>query len=537
MMSPTPRPLPDSFAAYIWTETAQDVARRRGLDPAAVIRFDANVPPLPGVPRIPIGESFARLNEYPPGGYRELHAAAASYVGTRPEQIVLGAGSDSLIHLVARTYLGVGRTAAVVDLPTYSLYGIASQIEGGEVVGCSLEDAPEAAAQAAVIWICNPHNPTGSVYRCEDIVALAKRRPESLVAIDEAYVEYGAETMVPYLDEVPNCIVLRTLSKAFGFAALRVGYAVCAPEVASELRKRSEPAPISSPSARIVAAALREPRLDVEETVQERSRVREALLAAGYDCPPSAGNFLLLRVEKADQLADELEAKGLVLRRYRNGLRFTVRLPAENDRLLEALGVAAAPSARRTGLVVRTTAETGVRVSLALDGQGRARIDTGVGFLDHLLTLFAFHGGIDLELLAGGDLEVDEHHTVEDVLAALGEALAQALGARTGLSRYGSATVPMDEASGTAAVDLGSRPHAEVALAFTGDRVGGLALSLLPHALERFAMQGRFTLHVEASGKDDHHVAEAAFKALGRALAGACASAGTQAITSTKGEA
>ncbi|MHB8060764.1 MAG: aminotransferase class I/II-fold pyridoxal phosphate-dependent enzyme [Gaiellaceae bacterium] len=536
-MSPAPRPLPDGFGAYKWTETAEDVARRRGLDPAAVIRFDANVPPLPGVPLIPIGESFARLNEYPPGGYRELHAAAASYVGTWPEQIVLGAGSDSLIHLIARSYLGAGRKSAIVDPPTYSLYAIASQIEGSEVVGCSLEDAPEAAAGAAVIWICNPHNPVGNVYPCAEIVALAKRRPEALVVIDEAYVEYGAETMVPLIGEAPNCVVLRTLSKAFGFAALRVGYAVCAEEVAGELRRRSEPAQISAPSARIAAAALRRPRLDIEETVQERARVREALLAAGYDCPPSAGNFLLLRVEKADERADELESKGLVLRRYPNGLRFTVRLPAENDRLLEALGAAATPSTRRSGLVIRTTAETGVRVSLALDGQGRARIDTKVGFLDHLLTLLAFHGGIDLEILAGGDLEVDEHHTVEDVLATLGETLAQALGARSGLSRYGSATVPMDEARATAAIDLGSRPHAEIKLAFTGDRVGGLALSLLPHALERFAMQGRFTLHVEASGTDDHHVAEAAFKALGRALADACARGGTQAITSTKGEA
>ncbi len=531
-MSPTPRPLPDGFGAYKWTETAQDVARRRGLDPAVVIRFDANVPPLPGVPLIPIGESFARLNEYPPGGYRELHAAAASYVGTWPEQIVLGAGSDSLIHLIARTYLGAGRTSAIVDLPTYSLYAIASQIEGAEVVGCSLENVPE----AAVIWICNPHNPEGKVYPCEDIVALAKQRPDAVVVIDEAYVEYGAETMVPFLGEVPNCVVLRTLSKAFGLAALRVGYAVCAEEVANELRKRSEPAPISAPSARIAAAALSDQRTDVEETVRERSRVREALLAAGYDCPPSAGNFLLLRVDKADELADELESKGLVLRRYPNGLRFTVRLPAENDRLLEALGVAAAPSTQRTGLVIRTTAETGVRVSLVLDGQGRARIDTGVGFLDHLLNLLAFHGGIDLEILSGGDLEVDEHHTVEDVLSSLGETLAQALGARSSLSRYGSATVPMDEARATAAIDLGSRPHAEVKLTFTGDRVGGLALSLLPHALERFAMQGRFTLHVEASGTDDHHVAEAAFKALGRALADACTSTGRQSITSTKGE-
>ena len=108
-------------------------------------------------------------------------------------------------------------------MPTYSLYGIASRIEGGEVVGCSLGDVPE----ASVIWICNPHNPIGSVYPCAEIVALAKRRPEALIVVDEAYVEYGGETMVPFLEQAPNCVVLRTLSKAFGFAALRVGYAVC----------------------------------------------------------------------------------------------------------------------------------------------------------------------------------------------------------------------------------------------------------------------------------------------------------------------
>lgn len=532
-MTPEPRPLPDGFSAYVWTPTAADIARRRDLDQAAVIRFDANVPPLPGVPPIPIGESFARLNEYPPGGYKELHAAAAAYVGARPEQIVLGAGSDSLIHLIARTYLAPGRIAAVVDMPTYSLYAIASKIEGAEVAGARLDELPE----ATVVWACNPHNPTGSVCPAERLVELARNHPEALLVVDEAYFEYGGESMVPRLGEAPNCVVLRTLSKAFGFAALRVGYAVCSEQVADELRKRSEPAPVSAPSAAIAAAALRNPRLDVEETVEERERVRAALLAAGYSCPPSAGNFLLLPVENADALAEELEQKGLVLRRYPNGLRFTIRLPAENDRLLEALGASAKPSSRRSALLVRTTAETSVRVALGLDGEGRARIDTGVGFLDHLLTLFAFHGGIDLEILGGGDLAVDEHHTVEDVLAALGEALAGALGERAGLNRYGSAIVPMDEARASAAVDLGSRPHAEVALAFGGERVGGLALSLLPHALERLAMQGRFTIHVDSSGEDDHHVAEAAFKALARAFAEASAAgSGRRAVPSTKGE-
>jgi imidazoleglycerol phosphate dehydratase HisB len=133
-------------------------------------------------------------------------------------------------------------------------------------------------------------------------------------------------------------------------------------------------------------------------------------------------------------------------------------------------------------------------------------------------------------------VDVDEHHTVEDVLAALGRALSQALGAREGVARYGSATVPMDESRALAAVDLVRRPHAEIDLAFSGDRVGALAPSLLPHALERFAIEAGCTIHVEAAGRDDHHVAEAAFKALGQALRQACGSGGSG-IRSTKGAA
>ena len=531
-MMPEPRALPDGFRAYVWAPPAEDVARQRGLDPALVLRFDANVPPLPGVPQIPLSESFTRLNEYPPGGYRDLHAAAAAYAGAQPEQIVLAAGIDGVIFLIARSYLAAGRVAAIVDPPTYPVYEIACQLESATVIGCTLDAVPET---AAVVWICNPHNPTGSTYDPERIVDLARRLPGTLVVVDEAYVEYGAESVVAQIEQVANIVAMRTLSKAFGFAALRVGYAVCALDVADELRRRNEPAAVSAPSARIATAALRNPRLDVEQTVAERERVRAALVAAGYDCPSSAGNFLLLRIAESDELFATLASQGLVLRRHPSGLRLTVRLPAENDRLLAALGAAPEPSSRRSALVVRTTTETAVRVSLDIDGQGRARIDTGVGFLDHLLTLFTFHGGLDLELLASGDLEVDEHHTVEDVLAALGEAFAEALGKRSQLARYGSATVPMDEARASAAIDLGSRPHAEISLDFSGERVGGLALTLLPHALERFAMQGRFTIHVEAQGNDDHHVVEAAFKALARALASACAAAGST-VASTKGE-
>jgi imidazoleglycerol-phosphate dehydratase len=235
-------------------------------------------------------------------------------------------------------------------------------------------------------------------------------------------------------------------------------------------------------------------------------------------------------------VGDRLEAEGLIVRRFPQGVRITLRRATENDLLLRALGAEPGPPAGRSATVIRTTTETALRLTLDLDGTGGSHVETGVGFLDHLLTLLSFHAGFDLDCVAGGDLDVDEHHTVEDVLASLGTALAQALGAREGVARYGSAVVPMDEARAIAAIDLVRRPHAEIALAFTGERVGGLALSLLPHALERLTMEAGCTVHVEASGVDDHHVAEAAFKALGQAFRQAVAPGGAG-IRSTKGAA
>jgi histidinol-phosphate aminotransferase len=529
---PAARPLPDGFAPYVWARTAAEVAACRGLPEAAVLRFDANVPPLPGVPPIPLGESFARLNEYPEGTYGELRRAAASYAGVEPEQVVVGAGADDLIGLVARVFLAPGRTAAVQAL-TYPLYAIASGIEGAEVLEAPLDS--DALKGVDVVWLCNPANPTGALLEPEAISRLAGELPEAVVVIDEAYFEYGGKSIIPLLGDAPNMIAIRSLSKAFGFAALRVGYLVASADVARELDRRRSPAPVSTPAARIAAAALRDPVLDVEVEVAERERVRRALLAVGFDCPPSAANFVYVPVAEAPALADRLEKEGLVVRRYPDAIRITLRLPAENDRLLAALGAAPEPSEQRSSLVVRTTAETALRVSLSLDGRRRSRVRTGVGFLDHLIAQLAFHGGLDLEAIAGGDQDVDEHHTVEDVMAGIGVALSEALGTREGLTRYGSATVPMDEARATAAVDLVRRPHAEIALAFRGDRVGGLALTMLPHGLERFAIESGCTVHVEASGQDDHHVAEAAFKALGRALGDACARDGSGA-GSTKGQ-
>ena len=173
----------------------------------------------------------------------------------------------------------------------------------------------------------------------------------------------------------------------------------------------------------------------------------------------------------------------------------------------------------RTAELKRETNETRIEMALNLDGSGSCDIATGVGFLDHMMHHVAVHGLFDLRVRAEGDLEVDAHHTVEDVALALGAAFDQALGARKGLVRMGSSYVPMDEALGFVAVDLSGRPYAVVDVPWTGLEVGGVPVTLWEHAFASFAVASRSNVHARVLyGRDDHHKLEALFKALGRAL-------------------
>ena len=184
----------------------------------------------------------------------------------------------------------------------------------------------------------------------------------------------------------------------------------------------------------------------------------------------------------------------------------------------------------------RTTLETDVAIGFTIEGRGEAAVATGVGFFDHLLTAFAHHGMFDLSVETTGDLHIDEHHTVEDTALVLGSAIASALGERVGITRYGDASVPMDEALATAVVDAGGRPYAVVDVGFQGERIGTLGTQMVPHAIEALARSGGLTIHLSATGSNDHHVAEAAFKALGRALRVALAAdPQRRGIPSTKG--
>ena len=190
----------------------------------------------------------------------------------------------------------------------------------------------------------------------------------------------------------------------------------------------------------------------------------------------------------------------------------------------------------RTATVTRATRETSIRVTLDLDGTGKTDVKTGIGFLDHLLDALGRHARFDLTLTCEGDLQVDDHHTAEDCALALGEALDRALGERRGVNRFGWALAPLDEALARAVVDLSGRPFSEVTLGLRRDGVGGLSCENIPHVLRSLATASRMTLHVDVlKGENDHHRAEAAFKATALALRQAVARSGFDDIPSTKG--
>jgi histidinol-phosphate aminotransferase len=418
--APLPRPTGAGFTPYVWASTAAAIAARHGLSPAHVIRFDANLPPFPALLEVPPRVVLAERAEYPEGSYRELRAAAAEYAGCRIEETAVDSGADGLIGVVARTFLAPGRRT-VVEEPTYPMYAITSRLEGAEVVSAprDLDALADAARGAHVLWLCNPGNPTGELWPPEEIAAVADSLAGTLVCVDEAYFEYAGATVAPFARERRNLVCVRTLSKAFGLAGLRVGYAIACEEVAAELENRREPGPVSTVAARLARDALGEPSIasHVEAVLAERERVRHAFTSAGFDAPPVHANFVYVRTPEAGALAARLEERGLVVRGYEDALRITVRTPADDDLVLAELGLECPAGAPRSATVFRP----GARASLVLDGSGRVRVSTGDHARDRRFERLAREAALDLELVAEDAVREAE------VGAALGDALAAAL--------------------------------------------------------------------------------------------------------------
>jgi histidinol-phosphate/aromatic aminotransferase/cobyric acid decarboxylase-like protein/imidazoleglycerol phosphate dehydratase HisB len=501
---------PLALDAYQWPPSNELIAARVGLDASQIIRFDGNTPASAPASARPaaLARALADVNEYDRGRYEPLRRAIATLHDVNLDQVALGAGSDEFIVLLARIFAENG-TIATVPTDSYSMYRYAALMAGATIIGD--------VQKADLVFVCRPNNPTGEL---PDV----PRVPGQLV-IDEAYAHYAG---VDELERVRDgAIVLRTFSKAYGLAGARVGYAVANRELTEVVTSRQAPLSVSSLSAALALAALATP-VDVSDQIAERERLAQELSSLGLEPLRSYTNFLFIPMDKPEDLVDRLLPYGVVVRAFAKGLRVSVRDELDDDVLLDALRteLTGAPTPTAALRHRRATAETLLTARLRVPGEGRVYVHTGEGFYDHMLQQLAFHGGMDLRLEGVGDLETGEHHTVEDMMITFGEALSKALGDRRGLTRYGEARVPMDEALAYAVVDLSGRATANISI--TPDP--GMAA----HAFNTLAQTARLTLHVTATGENAHHVAEASFKAVGRALAQAMTRDGTL-VRSTKG--
>jgi histidinol-phosphate aminotransferase len=549
------------------------LAARAGVPPDRLIRLDANENPYG--PSHCVAEALAHFDGYgfyP--DYRALTEAVARYVGVAPENIVLGNGGDEVIDLTVRLFVALGE-GVIVCPPAFGMYAVSTVAHHGQVLSIPRRDdfsldveaiealvsGGEAGARPRLLFLTSPGNPDGQAIPLATVRHLL-RLPLAVV-VDEAYVEFGGESAVPLLDAHSNLIVLRTFSKWAGMAGLRLGYAVASPQVAGYMARLRPPYNVNA-AAVVAALATFDDMAHAKSTIARIVAERDRLHAALADLPgarpvPSQASFILCRFDgrSGREVADVLAEQSILVRSFADSLladaiRITVGRSEQNDAVVAALEAilcdvppvrSARPEIReprsetRCGSIHRQTRETDVAVILCLDGTGRYEVDTGLGFLDHMLAQFASHGLFDLTVRARGDLEVDEHHTVEDVAIGLGQALDAALGDRHGIVRMGHTYAPLDETLAHVVVDLSGRPYAVIEVEFTTPRVGAVGTDLVVHFLETLAFHSRMSLHARVLyGRNDHHKAEALFKALGRALDAATRlDPRRQGVPSTKG--
>ena len=310
------RPLTGTIESYDAPSTAE-IAQRVGLPVEQIIRFDGNTSPqaLPSTRAEALTQELGRIHTYPHGGYPELECAIADYAGVAPENIVLGAGADDLILLLTRSFAAPDDRVAIVNDPTYPMFAISVWVAGAEIS----DDDP------VLTICCRPNNPTG------ELGELPSARP---LVVDEAYFEYSGSTAAELIED--GVIVMRTFSKAFGLAGARVGYALAARDVASELNKRQHPAPLSTLSAALALAGLAAPP-DVTPILEERERFAARLRELGFEPLPSQANFLYVPVDDPKAQYDRLLQSGLAVRPVRGGIRITIRTQRDDDRLLQQL--------------------------------------------------------------------------------------------------------------------------------------------------------------------------------------------------------
>lgn len=488
------------------------------------------------------------VNRYPDPHQKALKAKIAGIKGIDTGQLFLGNGSDEAIDLVYRVFCVPGKSNAVSIAPSYGMYEVAAAMNDVEFRKVRLKGDfsmdPEAMLSAAdqktrLMFICSPNNPTGNSFPEEQIKDILERFG-GMVVLDEAYIDFSVRpSLVSLISRYPNLIVLQTLSKAWGMAGLRIGLAMADPAVIGLMSKVKYPYNINVVAQKMALAKLDAKAKDnaVAQIVGQRFRLKKELVKCREfkGVYSSDANFLLVRFDNPDEVYERLLSGGVIVRNRsrvpgcEGCLRITVGTPVENDRLLRLLSSSVSEPVEATtpGMeilgerhirIVRNTKETKIALELDLDSiGGSGHISTGLPFFDHMLDQIPNHGGVALSINAKGDLQVDEHHTIEDVGIVFGEAINAALGSKLGMARYGF-VLPMDDCDAAVLMDFGGRIDFKWNAEFKREKVGGVPAEMFSHFFQSVCAGAKCNLHIRAEGVNEHHKAEAIFKAFARAL-------------------
>jgi histidinol-phosphate aminotransferase/imidazoleglycerol-phosphate dehydratase/histidinol-phosphatase len=517
------------------------------------IKLDANENPYAPLSE---GALAAGLNRYPEPQPARLKKAMGALYGVSPQSLAVTRGADDAIDILVRAFCRPGEDSVAICLPTFSAYAHFARLQGARVIEARLDPnfdfRPELLLEAVrgepslkLVFLCSPNNPTGNPVEPSDVLEVADSLPDSIVVLDEAYLEFSdSPSLAKEAEGRPNLVVLKTLSKAFGLAGARVGAVIGDPELIAIAARALPPYPLPSLSVEAAMSALAPSRRAVHRERIDRikaDRERVAALLAGSPLVrrvrSGGGNFLFLEVDDPDGLSAKLRSLGIRVR-FRpgaapGGVRLTIGTQAENEAALAAFGVTAETLPARRAELVRDTKETRIAVSVDLDRDSPRRIETGIPFYDHMLDQVAAHGGFSLILSCDGDLDIDGHHSVEDCAIALGGALSRALGDRRGIGRFGF-SLPMDETEAHVLIDLSGRPYSVFEGQFETGHIGAYPTEMTRHVFRSLADSLGAAIHVRVRGENDHHKTEACFKAFGRALRQALARDGDS-LPSTKG--
>ena len=544
------------------------------------IYLDANENPYPN-----------GVNRYPSPHQPKLKEMLSVLKHVPAENIFIGNGRDEPIDLIFRLFCPPGESSMVQIVPTYGMYSVAAAINDVRVIDAPLDGnfTLDAAAvlskvekDTKAIFLCSPNNPSGNLLDRGQILHILDNF-DGIVVVDEAYIDFAdGESFIAQLGKYPRLVVLQTMSKAWGMAGLRIGIAVADKFIVDVMSRIKYPYNVSVLNQSKAEELLSDPLAAADKVAEIKSeRNRLATVLSDMDSVvmvyPSDANFILVKCSDAEGLYTELIRNRIIVRdRSRvpgceGCLRISVGTPEENTRLICAVdewssrlsssrpgalssgtGIpvsvntldtedeAGLPAEKRAGdparkaAIFRTTSETAITAIIDLDGKGPSFISTGIGFFDHMLDQIVHHGGISMLIYARGDLNVDEHHTIEDVAITLGKAVSDALGSKAGIGRYGF-VLPMDESDASVLLDLGGRIDFRWDAGFAREKIGDMPTEMFSHFFKSFAESARCNLHISARGENEHHKIEGIFKAFARALKMAIARDGSSSLPSSKG--